>query len=209
MSSEIWHVKLGNGGAQSGSLDQLDEAFQAGLIHEQTLVRREGSEEWITLAQAAGLEEQPETLSVPVNSTAPMAIDTTDLDLDPRQLRSSKRNVVLGLAAALVFGAVGIFSVGSALDNEGTAAATAPPPIVADLNAALKPSSPPEQDKARTLSDDQKRALLEIDKAREADQQKKKAAAASKRGVGSLPPLKQGNPFHKGGNKYDPLNTTL
>ncbi len=209
MSSEIWHVKLGNGDARSGSLDQLDDAFQAGLIDEQSLVRRDGTEEWITLAQAAGLDDAPAPIPVAVNSTAPMAMDTTDLDLDPSQLRPSKRNVYLGLAAALVFAAVGLVSIGSALDKEKVAAANAPPPVVADLNAALKPAAQTEQDKAPTLSDDKKRALLELDKAREAEQQKKKAAAASKRGVGSPPPIKQGNPFHKGGNKYDPLNTSL
>ena len=210
MSGEIWHVKLGNGEARSGSLDQLDEAFQAGLINEQTLVRQEGTEQWITLAQAAGLEDVPAPVAPPaMNSTAPMAIDTTDLDLDPSQLRSSKRNVYLGIAAAVVFGAVGFFSIGSALNKETSAAANAPPPVVADLNAALKPAAQTDELKGPQLSDEKKRALLELDKAREAEQQKRKAAAASKRGVGSPPPIKQGNPFHNGGNKYDPLNTSL
>lgn len=206
--NEIWHVKLGNGEARSGSLDQLDEAFQAGLIDEQTLVRREGTDTWITLAQAAGLEDAPAPAPQPINSTAPLAMDTTDLDIDPSQLRSSKRGVYIGLAAAVLFGVAGIFTVGSAMSKE-SAAGSAPPAAISDLNAALKPAAQDETQNARTLSDDQKRALLEQDKAREAELQKKRAAAAAKRGVGSPPPIKQGNPFHNGGNKYDPLNGNL
>ncbi|WP_198104515.1 hypothetical protein, partial [Clostridioides difficile] len=86
---------------------------------------------------------------------------------------------------------------------------TARPPAAADLTAALRPATQTDESKGPQLSDEKKRALLELDKAREAEQQKKKAAAAAKRGVGSPPPIKQGNPFHNGGNKYDPLNTSL
>lgn len=210
--SEIWHVKLGGGDSRSGSLEQLDDAFQSGLIDENTLVRRDGTDQWITLAQAAGLDDAPTPTPPPVaiNSTAPTALDTPDFECDPSQLRSSKRGVYIGIGAALVFGLVGILSIGSAM-NKDTAAAAGPPPVVADLNAIAKPAAPQvdEAAKARTLSEDQKKALLDADKAREVELQKKKAANASKRGVRSPPPIKQGNPFHKGGSKYDPLNGNL
>ena len=46
------------------TLDELTEAFDAGLIHENTFVCREGESEWLTLAVVAGLgegeEEEPE-----------------------------------------------------------------------------------------------------------------------------------------------------
>ena len=45
------------------TLDELTEAFEAGLIHENTFVCREGESEWLTLAVVAGLgeeEEEPE-----------------------------------------------------------------------------------------------------------------------------------------------------
>jgi hypothetical protein len=50
------------------TLDELTEAFEAGLIHENTFVCREGESEWLTLAVVAGLneEEEPEPAPAPV-----------------------------------------------------------------------------------------------------------------------------------------------
>src|SRR3954469_16265692 len=42
------------------TLDELVEAFEAGLIHENTFVCREGESEWLTLAVVAGLNEEEE-----------------------------------------------------------------------------------------------------------------------------------------------------
>jgi len=42
------------------TLDELTEAFEAGLIHENTFVCREGESEWLTLAVVAGLNEEEE-----------------------------------------------------------------------------------------------------------------------------------------------------
>ena len=49
------------------TLDELTEAFEAGLIHENTFVCREGESEWLTLAVVAGLneEEEPEAAPAP------------------------------------------------------------------------------------------------------------------------------------------------
>ena len=49
------------------TLDELDEAFNAGHIHENTFVCREGESEWLTLAIVAGIgqdEEEPEPAPV-------------------------------------------------------------------------------------------------------------------------------------------------
>ncbi|MEO7035065.1 MAG: hypothetical protein ABI548_14220 [Polyangiaceae bacterium] len=50
------------------TLDELTEAFEGGLIHENTFVCREGESEWLTLAVVAGLgdEEEPEAAPPPV-----------------------------------------------------------------------------------------------------------------------------------------------
>src|SRR6187399_1403122 len=42
------------------TLDELAAAFEAGQIHENTFVCREGDSEWLTLAEVAGLGEEPE-----------------------------------------------------------------------------------------------------------------------------------------------------
>lgn len=47
------------------TLDELTEAFEAGLIHENTFVCREGESEWLTLAVVAGLNEEEEPEPAP------------------------------------------------------------------------------------------------------------------------------------------------
>ena len=52
------------------TLDELQAAFEAGQIHENTFVCREGDSEWLTLADVAGLgDEEPEP--APVLETRP------------------------------------------------------------------------------------------------------------------------------------------
>lgn len=223
---EIWHVMLPGGRSQSGTLEQLDEAFQNGLIDEGTLVRREGSAEWVTLAQAAGLDDdttpQPPMDMMPSAplSTAPVAMSTSDLadfDLDAPKLKSSKKGVIIGVAAAAVLGIAAFVAVGASATKEASsapvvaAAAAAPPPVVADVNvAAAKTETADTQAPSRNLSDTQKKALADADKALQAEQAKKKAARQAKQQRSATSaPIKQGNPFHKGGSKYDPLNGSL
>jgi hypothetical protein len=60
------------------------------------------------------------------------------------------------------------------------------------------------------LSDDAKRALMEADKTRSAKMQQVQQQRASQRGGGAPSgPHKKTDPFHKGGDKYDPLNASL
>jgi GYF domain 2 len=53
------------------TLDELQAAFEAGLIHENTFVCREGESEWCTLADVAGLGEEEEPEPAPVVETRP------------------------------------------------------------------------------------------------------------------------------------------
>jgi hypothetical protein len=53
------------------TLDELQEAFEAGRIHENTFVCREGESEWTTLAIVAGLGEEEEPEPAPVVETRP------------------------------------------------------------------------------------------------------------------------------------------
>jgi hypothetical protein len=53
------------------TLDELQAAFEAGQIHENTFVCREGESEWITLAVVAGLGEEEEPEPAPVVETRP------------------------------------------------------------------------------------------------------------------------------------------
>ncbi|HEX7604118.1 MAG TPA: DUF4339 domain-containing protein, partial [Polyangiaceae bacterium] len=196
--SEIWHVRLPNGESREGTLEQLDEAFQAGAINESTLVRREGTSEWVTLAAAAGLEPAPAPVPMQSAPPPPVVSDLEDLDLGATALRSSKRGVFVGLAAAVaVFAAAGIFVVRNG-SQEAAVVKAAGAAAEANLAVAATPVTPaPDLDsdgKSRTLTDDQKRALLDLDKAREAEAQKKRAKQAPRY---SPPPMKTGSPFAK------------
>ena len=209
--SEIWHVRLPNGDSLEGTLEQLDDAFQSGAIDESTLVRREGTSEWVTLAQAAGLEPARVTPNpAPSAPPPPVVSDLDDLDLGATAMRSSKRGVLVGLAAAVaVFAAAGIFVVRTS-GGESIAAKAAGGSAEANLAAAARPVAPAADldtdGKTRTLTDEQKRALLDLDRAREAEAQKKRAKQQPRY---SPPPMKTGSPFSKGGSKYDPLNSSL
>lgn len=52
---ERWHVQLDSREVLVMTLEQLDEAFQQGLVHERTYVVQVGSSSWQTLGEVAGL----------------------------------------------------------------------------------------------------------------------------------------------------------
>jgi hypothetical protein len=66
-NEELWYVQMDSGELRELTLDELDEAFNAGLIHENTFVMEVGGTEWQTLADVAGLnEEEPPAAPAPV-----------------------------------------------------------------------------------------------------------------------------------------------
>ena len=71
--AEIWRVQLPTGELRAFSLDALDQAFDAGLIHAGTMVLAPGATEWAPLGLVAGLDSpDPEPVQTP--SLSPMAI---------------------------------------------------------------------------------------------------------------------------------------
>jgi hypothetical protein len=72
---EAWHVQLASGELRVMSLDQLDDAFQNGLVSEDTFVYQPGMNDWIKLADLAGLDadadETPAAGSIPAADVAP------------------------------------------------------------------------------------------------------------------------------------------
>jgi hypothetical protein len=100
---DVFHVRLRGGDVRTMSVDQLDEAFQAGWIDEQTPVLRAGALHWSTLAEVAGLEQTPEPVSVAPSSFAPLALDAPlDPNDIPPELRPRRRGAWVGVALALV-----------------------------------------------------------------------------------------------------------
>jgi hypothetical protein len=54
--SDLWHVQLASGDVCLMTLDQLDDAFQTGVISENTYLWQEGATGWVTLREVAGLD---------------------------------------------------------------------------------------------------------------------------------------------------------
>jgi hypothetical protein len=68
---DFWYVKLSDGDVHRVTLDQLDEAFQAGHIDGDTMVLASGSEQWARLAAVAGMDDAEEEPRVEVAPPAP------------------------------------------------------------------------------------------------------------------------------------------
>jgi hypothetical protein len=122
---DVWHVLLPSGDVCMMTLDLLDDAFQDGLIHEGSLLWKEGNAEWMTLAEVAGLNDEPEPpasygqtsyaedsppYSMGPLSTAPVAADIGDMEfeLEAMSLRPRKRSSLRWMAAAVLVGAAAL-----------------------------------------------------------------------------------------------------
>jgi hypothetical protein len=74
-TEDRYHTQIEAGDVRLFTLDQLDAAFNAGLIHENTYVCLEGGSDWLTLAEVAGLgDEEPVSAPVPVVVPVPRAL---------------------------------------------------------------------------------------------------------------------------------------
>ncbi len=73
-TEDRYYTQVEAGDVRLFTLDQLDAAFNAGLIHENTYVCLEGDSSWLTLAEVAGLgeEEEPAPVSAPQLVAAPV-----------------------------------------------------------------------------------------------------------------------------------------
>lgn len=237
-SFDLWRVQLGNGEVVVMSLDQLDDAFQRGVVHEHTHVLREGMLQWMSLGEAAGLGvEEPVTPSAyppPAlvidtpgpSSLRPFVSEVSDLEIEIAAGRSKKRPFVLALAAAMVLGGAGfsasrVPSVRAHVDT-WLAHTRAPVANVAAAARIAAPAAPaaevtstatPAQGTASSrLTQEQIRALLEGDKTHAAAEQaaaKERAAKHHKARHHRHHKSHGKGTFQKGGSKYDPLNGSL
>ncbi len=227
---DLWRVQLMTGEVRVMSVDALDDAFQAGIITESSPVLPPGATAWTRLADAAGLDAPAHESNVP--SVAPMAVsvvestgDATpygarpdyslpDVDLDALgdEAFKPKRGrvfAVIGLAALFVgglgFAATRVSNIGDIAKSSLSApkAAAAAPPAAVDVSEVAPGKVLTEEQKAKLAEADKARAAAAA--AREAQRQKDRPAAPTKRG----PREKTTTPFVNGGNKYDPLNGAL
>jgi hypothetical protein len=143
-------------------------------------------------------------------SIRPVVSDLSDMDDDDlaAAMKPKKKKIYAiagGAAAALLLVIVGITQA-SGSSSDMPVAAAQPPPAVAPPVAEPAPVEAPAPQ--ATLSDDMKRSLLAADTARQAKSAAKAAENAkyqTKKTSYRAP--KSGQVFHKGGNKFDPLNS--
>jgi hypothetical protein len=217
--TDFWHVQLLNGEVRYWSLDELDEAFQRSDVDGTTFVLKQGDTTWVRLGELLGLDES-ESAPPPSAAAASLDVDTApvwsirpvvadldalggvDIDEDMVALKPKRTKLIaIGASAAAVL-TLAIAAVSSASGGEGAkAAAAAPPPVVAPAPQPVVEAAP------AALSDDMKKALLDADKARAAKSAEKAKARAAAAPKPSYRAPKSGQVFHKGGNKYDPLNS--
>jgi flagellar basal body-associated protein FliL len=221
----LWYVKTPDGDVHRVTLDQLDEAFQAGRIDENVMVLGGGSTKWAKLGDLAGLDEPaappPASAAVPMSmpsSLRPVSMDLS-LDLDDENVfrkKSPKRGIVIGVVVGIVavFGGIFALSHGHADDSSAPVAAAAHPavdPIPASSPAPPLPTTtatpPADTSNAAKLSDEQKAKLALADKELEQKSKaRKKNRAAAASGGGSHSAKYKSFGFTTGGSKFDPLN---
>jgi len=232
MDGDLWCVKLANGDVHKVTLDQIDDAFNAGRIDGSVLVMAAGSTRWTTLNEAAGLDSAtppapapptPTPTAVayapypqyapPPSSMRPMTMDIGAIDYyGAAPFRSGSRKRWAFAAAGVL--AVGGISFAAAQSSGGTdaapisaAAAVAPPPAMAIPPAAAAPATDPTADEQR-LTPAQKQKLLEADKQLEQKMKARDDARASAPAPHTSPKYRSQG-FTTGGSKYDPLNASF
>jgi hypothetical protein len=161
--------------------------------------------------------------SAALYSVRPVVADIggDDLDLDAMAIRPRKRGLVIGVVGAAV--AVAVIGLAATRLGGSPAAAAAPvsavspalpqpvPEVVTAAPQAAPPPPAPAADTPTTtttadsrLTPSQRKALADADKSRESARKSRAAAAPARAPRTTSKPV-----FHKGGNKYDPLNSSL
>lgn len=188
---------------------------------------------------AVAVSTRPAAVVAPFvpNSLRPMSMDLGDLDLDlpvPRKSRAGRFAVAV-VALAAIAGGIGFTAQrahigmggGSDLANVAAAAAVAAPPPVADpvvaapppaaptpaawapaaapaTNAAPSDGSPMNPQFTSRFNEDTTKKLLSADKSRESKSKSRHASGGAPSSSKS-----KSTTFTTGGNKFDPLNSSI
>jgi uncharacterized protein DUF4339 len=157
-NADLWYVMLADGDVHRVTLDQLDEAFQAGHVDKETLVLAQDARQWTPLGQLAGLDDTPPAPQVPVTTSfRPVSVDLSEVEIGdlgdvPFRTRPGKKWVAMlgglavvgtiagvainrpGWAQPYVTGVEGYVAraVDRAMPSARHGAAAAPPPMAAE-----------------------------------------------------------------------------
>src|SRR5579859_7108536 len=165
--SELWYVKLPDGDVASLTLDELDEAFQAGTIDPRTMVLPAGATQWALLGELAGLDQpaSPPAAGSPVrrgsppvlpNSMRPVSVDLgiygEDFDEALRPRKNGRRWIwgvalVLGVVGLAGFeaqraGAISLGRLALAVAHPASPSPAAPPVATPPADPPIVPATP-------------------------------------------------------------------
>jgi hypothetical protein len=225
---DLWHVQLASGDVCLMTLEQLDDAFQTGVIHENTYLWQEGATGWVTLRDVAGLDSDggsahqangydphgiyaPPLQNMGPHSTVPVVTPINDMefDLEPVSFKKKRSGGKMLFAAALIgaagFGAVKYGLVQSPSSGPAVNAPAASPVPPSDM--AVQPATPPPAVEVPAApKPDPAKALAEKQKVKQQQAQQHRAAPRSS---SRSRPSGGEKVFHKGGETGDPLNSAL
>jgi len=208
---EEWFVQLASGDVRLMTLDELDAAFQNGLVDESTLVRRDGVAKWSKLSDeigaAAPVEPPPPEASAPqkavvsTRSEAPVVADISLPEMDDDfdvALRSSRKRTII-VSSVIATAVIGAFAAVTAVNVARMRTHAA---LAADLAAAtprVSAPSDPEPEETTKSRDDSKKKDRNVRRQRGSSQgtQQQPGSDVTK------------TPFNNGGDDHDPLNGKL
>ncbi len=227
--NDLWYVKTADGDVDRMTLDDLDEAFNAGRVDESATVLPAGASTWVRLGALLGLDAPADapapvpvaTAPAPVafaalpSSIRPLSLDLADDEPPPFARKSRKGAVVGAMVGALAVAGV-VFGATRSMHHEdattAAAAIAAPPPVTAAPSppppAAPEPVTAPAPPTEARFSEEQRARLVAADRSREDKAKaikKERAAGASRHHSNKY--KSQG--FTSGGSKFDPLNAGL
>jgi hypothetical protein len=233
-AENLWYVKTPDGDVHRVTLDQLDEAFQAGRIDENVMVLAAGATKWAKLGELAGLDEPAPTPTTHVYtpmppSLRPVSMDLS-LDIDDENVfqKKSRKGLAVGVCLGIlaVFGGILVanrshFAGSFGSSNDSAAAAVAAPATPPPATPAAAPAPAPSPvaaaapapaattQPADKLSEEQKAKLAAADKALEAKGKARKKNRAAASGAPHSAAKYKSQGFTTGGSKFDPLNASM
>jgi hypothetical protein len=101
-TEDRFHAQFDSREVKLMTLDELQAAFEAGEIHENTFVCREGDSEWLTLAVVAGIGDEEEPEPQPVVERRPPMPNRTPQGVETRPAMPNRRPDVAPLQSRQV-----------------------------------------------------------------------------------------------------------
>ena len=194
-----WYAKLSNGDVEAMTLDELDVAYENGVIDANTPVLGPEATEWASLGELACLGESAMTLSPTTHD------GNASIPLPPPIRSRSKRKWVAPIAfaavAATAFAAAGFEAQQAGAFSRRHAPAeevSLPPRPPVTSTGAPSATLPVELAPHPVAPEAEKRRKRET-----------KGGNSARSTETTVPSSGQAQVFTSGGNRYDPLNTDL